>query len=463
MNRQYFVQKWKKRLRLFFHLPFSNQALKFFPPEFTIRNPIMSLLNKARNQGHTCGLLLLHLEGYNKIMLSYPARTIAMLQKQVQLILTELLPEIYGDEHVIGVELIHDEDCCVYIRSRGKELIYEELYAKGLQVRKLLEMRLKNAMNIEVASHLQIQTAVHILDPHILGTKFAAKAAYHYALAIATKKLPAHFGSARQQLLNIVNNADITVLAQPIISFATGEIFGWEILTRGPQNSPFHLPTELFSFAYQADVLSDMEFLVFSKAFQKIMENHIQEQVFINVTAVTLCHPLFVRRMAQLLEQFPAVHAQQIVIELTERHFVSDFNHVAAIMAKCREQGFRFAVDDAGAGYSSLQSISELIPDIIKIDKSVIQNIDQVAVKESMLKALLSFAENINCQVIAEGIERAEEADILFKHEVHMGQGYYFAEPSPLLFNIEKNELEKMKEKIRGLRNLMQEISPKFI
>jgi EAL domain-containing protein (putative c-di-GMP-specific phosphodiesterase class I) len=125
---------------------------------------------------------------------------------------------------------------------------------------------------------------------------------------------------------------------------------------------------------------------------------------------------------------------------------------MGAILSKFRSYGFRFAIDDAGAGYSSLQSISELIPDIIKIDKSVIQNIDQVAVKQSILRALLLFASDIKCQVVAEGIEREEEANILLDHQVKMGQGYYFAKPERMQFDYARTHVPHLKEKIMKLR-----------
>lgn len=175
---------------------------------------------------------------------------------------------------------------------------------------------------------------------------------------------------------------------------------------------------------------------------------------------MTLCHPLFLNQLLTVLSAYDNISASQIILEITERHSIRDFAYMGALMANYRSHGFRFAVDDAGAGYSSLQSISELIPDIIKIDKSVIQNIDQLVVKQYLLRALLLFAENINCQVIAEGIESQGEADILYEMHVHMGQGFYFARPEPIVAYQERMlQCRSITEKIQQNRQICSVIA----
>jgi EAL domain-containing protein (putative c-di-GMP-specific phosphodiesterase class I) len=297
------------------------------------------------------------------------------------------------------------------------------------------------ALNPIYGSHIHdLQGGCCMLDD--MGTEpdsaIAMESAVQYAMAVASKKLPAHFSKMRDRLKSIVDSEEILVLAQPIMNLKQGDIIGWEILTRGPVNTPYHLPAELFEFAYEADLLPKLELIVMNKAFQEIAERNIQEQVFINITPVSLGLPYFLNEVLNKLSRFPQISPSQIVFEITERHSIRDFAHMGSILAEYRAFGFRFAVDDAGSGYSSLQTISELIPDIIKIDKSVISNIDQVAVKQLLLKALVLFAQNINCQVIAEGVEREEESDMLQSLEVPMGQGFYFAKPESISHHRER-------------------------
>lgn len=94
--------------------------------------------------------------------------------------------------------------------------------------------------------------------------------------------------------------------------------------------------------------------------------------------------------------------------------------------------GFRIAVDDTGSGYSSLYTISELLPDIIKIDRSVIQGIDTNRIKESMVKGLILVAKEMGSIVVAEGIEKREEAAVLMRNRVDMAQGFLYGKPGTL-------------------------------
>jgi EAL domain-containing protein (putative c-di-GMP-specific phosphodiesterase class I) len=259
----------------------------------------------------------------------------------------------------------------------------------------------------------------------------------------------------RGQLELVLEKGSIQVLAQPIMNLNTGDIYGWEILTRGPEGTVLHSPEKLFHFAEQSRLLNRLEFLVVKKALEEISASEIREPIFLNVTAVTLSHPLFLSHVLQCLEKLPGLSAQQIYFEITERHRITNFDEMIEILRRFRKHGFRFAVDDAGSGYSSLQWIGELVPELIKVDRSVIRHVDRVAIKESLLRAIVTAAREMKCEIVAEGVEREEEADVLFKLEVDMGQGYYFARPNVLLHENEREMLQETKDRIQYRRGLV--------
>ncbi|CAM3471143.1 EAL domain-containing protein [Cytobacillus oceanisediminis] len=101
------------------------------------------------------------------------------------------------------------------------------------------------------------------------------------------------------------------------------------------------------------------------------------------------------------------------------------------------------AVDDTGAGYASLHSISEIMPDIIKIDCSVIQGIDSNGIKESMLRGLLLVAKEAGSLVVAEGIENEGEASVLSRNKVDLAQGYFYARPDTLIRSLKSSRRKK--------------------
>nr|WP_255807386.1 EAL domain-containing protein [Cohnella mopanensis] len=253
----------------------------------------------------------------------------------------------------------------------------------------------------------------------------------------------------------VINEGSISVLAQPIMNLTSGDVHGWEILTRGPVGSVLHLPDELFQFAAQTRLLSRLEFLVVKRALEEISDRNIKEPVFLNVTAITLSHPLFLSHVLQCLKQHPSLSPQQVYFEITERHQITNLDAMLDILRTYRLQGFRFAVDDAGSGYSSLQWIGELVPELIKIDRSVIRHVDRIAIKESLLRAIVTAAREIKCEIVAEGVESEEEADMLFKLDVDMGQGFYFARPNVLLHEHERDMFKETKVRIQHRRGMV--------
>ncbi|MGZ5305631.1 MAG: EAL domain-containing protein, partial [Actinomycetota bacterium] len=119
-------------------------------------------------------------------------------------------------------------------------------------------------------------------------------------------------------------------------------------------------------------------------------------------------------------------------IELTEHSLPSDYPSLREALDVLRRSGMRIAVDDAGAGFASLKHILELAPDIIKLDISIVRDIDTVASHRALAAALKGFAREIGTELVAEGVETAEEALALDALGIRLMQGYYLARPGPI-------------------------------
>jgi hypothetical protein len=118
------------------------------------------------------------------------------------------------------------------------------------------------------------------------------------------------------------------------------------------------------------------------------------------------------------------------VLEITERTAIKDYPRFKEYLKAFRERGFRFAVDDAGSGYAGLGSIANLEPDYIKLDISLIANIDTNFLKQNLVETMVSFANSQGTQVIAEGVERREEFETVRQLGVHFTQGFLFHRPA---------------------------------
>jgi GAF domain-containing protein len=133
--------------------------------------------------------------------------------------------------------------------------------------------------------------------------------------------------------------------------------------------------------------------------------------------------------MVETLRQFPL---DRLVIELTEHEPVMDYAAVHGTLGPLRERGLRLAVDDAGAGFASLRHILRLAPDIIKLDRSLTAGIHLDQKRRALAAALISFAEETEASLIAEGIETQVQLDVLRSLGVPCGQGYYLGRPGRL-------------------------------
>lgn len=96
-----------------------------------------------------------------------------------------------------------------------------------------------------------------------------------------------------------------------------------------------------------------------------------------------------------------------------------------------REKGFQFAIDDMGVGYSGLANLTLVKPDFVKVDRMLVDYIDEDPYRQHLMKALIEYWLEKEVHVIAEGIERAEEAQFFAELGVEFGQGYYFHKPEP--------------------------------
>ena len=230
-------------------------------------------------------------------------------------------------------------------------------------------------------------------------------------------------------LTQILAQRSLSTLFQPIISLSERRILGYEALTRGPSNSPLHSPIPLFAVARQSARLSELEVLSRQSACRRFSEQQLPGLLFLNISPETLLEPEHQPgRTLQLLETY-GIAPSQVVIELTEQAPIDDFALLHTALHHYRSMGFSIALDDLGAGYSSLRLWSELRPDYVKIDRHFIDGIHLDAVKREFVGSILKMARASRAQVIAEGIELPEELAVLADMGVDLLQGYLFSRP----------------------------------
>jgi EAL domain-containing protein (putative c-di-GMP-specific phosphodiesterase class I) len=180
----------------------------------------------------------------------------------------------------------------------------------------------------------------------------------------------------------------------------------------------------LFGVAEEANLIWELSRLCRKRAIEGIDENLKEhELLFINIDPHDFRDPTF--RYLDL-DELGVEHPERIVLEITERTAITDYPTFQGYLDDFRSRGFRFAVDDAGSGYAGLGSIANLAPDFIKLDISLISSIDTNFMKQNLVDTMVSFANDHDIKVIAEGVEREEEYETVKALGVHLTQGFLF-------------------------------------
>lgn len=211
------------------------------------------------------------------------------------------------------------------------------------------------------------------------------------------------------------------IVFQPIVSLDDGTRVGVEALSRFPALWGIG-PDEAFSQATSIGLGVELEVLAVRCAAARLED-------FTGYLSVNFSPPtLLDARCVELLEQLPL---ERIVLELSEHDRVEDYGVLMSALAPLRDRGMRLAIDDVGAGFSSLRHIMLTSPQIIKLDRSMVAGVSSDQILLTLVQALVNFGHEAGATIVAEGVETRDDASALRAAGVDLAQGWYFARPGP--------------------------------
>jgi len=231
-----------------------------------------------------------------------------------------------------------------------------------------------------------------------------------------------------REIRKIIEEELIVPFFQPIFLLNPFKLYGFEALGRPATNSILSNPEVLFKLALQFGFYQDLEVVSWKKAVACSAKFLEDKKLFLN------CNPYLVEG-----QKFPVIKAifeksqinvNNVVLEITERSAISDFKIFCEYLNRYREYGFKFAVDDVGGGYASLEAIVATRPEVVKIDRHIVHEMEKDPFNRSIVKFIVAFCKESGVLSVAEGIEHKEDLDILIELGVDAGQGYYLSKPS---------------------------------
>ena len=212
---------------------------------------------------------------------------------------------------------------------------------------------------------------------------------------------------------------------QPIISWSEKRIVAYEALVR-PTHAALPDPGALIHAAEQLGRVQQMGRRLRDVVAVKMHEDPRPIDIFVNLHGLDLIDEVLLSAEAPL-----TTLAQNVVLEITERASLEEVKDLSARIKKLRAMGFRIAIDDLGAGYSGLTLFAHLQPEIVKIDMSLIRDIDREPTKKRLVRSMIDLCRDMGIKVVCEGVETMAERDTLIEIGGDLFQGFFFARPGP--------------------------------
>ncbi|MBB3936271.1 sensor domain-containing phosphodiesterase [Aureimonas phyllosphaerae] len=343
-----------------------------------------------------------------------------------------------------------DADAPVLLREGDSDLL-EETYCGGVVEGRLPELmpdtarvaeaaRLPVTRTLPIGSHLSVPIRLsngmvygtfccfghapdHSLNQRDLAVMrtFAGLVAQRVDRDLQAESLLA---AKRARIRRLLDDGGPTIVFQPVFLMDGLVPVGAEALSRFPAD-PHRSVETWFTDAAEVGLQIEMEHRAIANAldaYAPVWARH-RVQLGLNASPAAILAPGF-------LDLLAGTPADRLVLEVTEHERIDDYADLLAALGRLRERGVRIAIDDVGAGYSSMSRVVAIRPDIIKLDREIVHGLDTDLMRQALARALVDFAERCGCKVVAEGVETPGELAVLSELKVQGLQGYLLGRPA---------------------------------
>lgn len=234
-------------------------------------------------------------------------------------------------------------------------------------------------------------------------------------------------------LARILDDKAVVNHFHAIWDLRTEALYGWECLIRGVDSDGSSIsPGRLFSAAAASGMTFPLDRLARQSALRNAHASGLPGQLFINFLPTAIYDPVFCLKTTVDLARSLGLDPGRIVFEVVESEQIHDENHLKSIVDYYRNQGFRVALDDVGSGYSSLNVLVALKPEVIKVDLKIVRGIDRLPANQAVFRALAGIAAETGALLLAEGVETWAEREWCRLNGASLAQGFLWGPPERL-------------------------------
>ena len=378
------------------------------------------------------GLIYITLEGVHALEQLQGFEVVDDVFRVIGRRLTEARGQLIRNEDFVSISSLGNAFLVVLSPARAHSVIADD---DMIAIKHRLERQLLESLEEELENQLLTKIGLYVGYARLSQSpKVRFRRALLDSIDQATRGIQNERNETRHRLRaefdEVIEKGRIACVYQPIVKLDDFSVLGYELLARGPMDSELHRPDALFEVARDEDRVPELDRLCRMTAARGSTTLPSHYLRFINTEPLNL---FFHSHSDLFIQEFIAATPEdlrgQTVMEITENSVIDDFARMRDVVRRLREQGFRIAIDDAGAGYAGLQTMVEIEPDFIKLDMSLIRNLGSSLVKQKLVGTLRDFCRQADITLMAEGIETRDQLDTLIRLGIEYGQGFLFAHP----------------------------------
>ncbi|WP_373069807.1 putative bifunctional diguanylate cyclase/phosphodiesterase [Gemmatimonas sp.] len=335
-----------------------------------------------------------------------------------------------GDEFVIVLDDVASAELAGSVADRLLAVLEQPYFLNSHTVRSSASIGIVHSS----AGYTQADDMLRDADVAMYEAKRRGKAC-HALFTTSMRDAVQHRLDIETSLRDAIAHQDLYLVYQPIISLEDRSLESVEALVRW--RHPVHgmiPPSEFIPIAEETRLILPLSDQVLREACRQFMVWQRESPQFaplyisVNLSRVQLADPDLVARTMGILRE-TGIAPHQVQLEVTENQLMQHRVMAGELLAAFKTEGFRLAMDDFGSGYSSLSCLQEYPFDVLKVDRALTENVSRGRGYTALLHAVITLAENLGLQVVAEGIETIEQLVLLQSMGCPSGQGYYLARP----------------------------------
>ena len=389
-------------------------------------------IEKSSKTGSIFSIVLIDIDDFKLINDVYGHHTADMVLKELSERLKRSLrrmdiPARFGGDSFVVLLQDLSRDTALAVAKR----LQDELSSTPVKIE---DKEIPISISAVVVSYPQDGTSEEELITYAEYLMWEAKRKGN-GIILSSEKSPHKFSVVKELERSIVESLEkssVVPFYQEIIDLKDMSLFGFEVLMRIKFNGRFLSAGEFVNVAERIGAMQKLDFLLIEKVFEnyKLFKNKFPLFIFINLVPENATEE-FAEKVRALADKY-SVPTTNIIFEITERKAIEDIMRVVSFVSKLKSEGFRFAIDDFGSGYSSFYYLKYLPVDFLKIEGEFIKTLPNSPTDRIFIEGIVSVAKKMGIKTIAEYVENEKVLEVVKDLGIDYAQGYYLGKPEPL-------------------------------